>query len=325
MVTDGNNEVLRRCPEDRHAAVPSDPGRVVDRVRHEGRGVPTRHALRSQHGQAGHRRRVKLVKQPALSYHTLMLNGRRGPLKKQMVRQAIACAVDRKQVLQTAAYGDGTVTGPITSPAYSYSATDGLPCQPGDLTRRQETAEPTPATRTGSPSHDRGDRRVCNRRRRGAEPAGATDEDRRQPQAGQLPTSPYVTAWLGPTTTRRWRSTVAATTRILMYGRYSPPAAAWPKPAGLRFEQPSIAAHSGQRRQRSMRSGRAIFGNCRSSCWPNRRGSGCSEPDDYYLVGQGRQRVHAAPTSRSPHWRDDHRTGAACSAGGGSPRGSAVR
>ena len=30
--------------------------------------------------------------------------------------QAISCAVDRNQVLQTAAYGDGTVTGPITSP-----------------------------------------------------------------------------------------------------------------------------------------------------------------------------------------------------------------
>ena len=60
-----------------------------------------------------------LVKQPALSYHALMLNGRNGPLKNVRVRQAIACAVDRNQVMQTAAYGDGTVTGPITSPASS--------------------------------------------------------------------------------------------------------------------------------------------------------------------------------------------------------------
>ena len=65
---------------------------------------------------AGTNANYKLDKQPALSYHALMLNGRKGPLQNQQVRQAIACAVDRNQVLQTAAYGDGTVTGPITSP-----------------------------------------------------------------------------------------------------------------------------------------------------------------------------------------------------------------
>jgi peptide/nickel transport system substrate-binding protein len=75
---------------------------------------------------------MKLVKQPTLAYHALMLNGRRGPLKNVKVRQAIACAIDRQQVVETAAFGDGKVTGPITSPAFTYDETAGLPCTPGD-------------------------------------------------------------------------------------------------------------------------------------------------------------------------------------------------
>lgn len=78
---------------------------------------------------------VTLVKQPALSYHALMLNGRRAPLDKPAVRQAIACAVDRQQVITTVANGDGKVTGPITSPAFDYSATQGLPCTAGDTAK----------------------------------------------------------------------------------------------------------------------------------------------------------------------------------------------
>jgi peptide/nickel transport system substrate-binding protein len=83
--------------------------------------------------QAGGLRGVKLLKEPDLAYHALMLNGRKGPLTNQRVRQAIACAIDPKQVLRTAAYGDGIVTGPITSPMYQYSTTAGLPCSPGDV------------------------------------------------------------------------------------------------------------------------------------------------------------------------------------------------
>jgi peptide/nickel transport system substrate-binding protein len=75
---------------------------------------------------------MKLVKEPTLAYHALMLNGRRGPLKDVRVRQAIACAIDRQQVIDTAAFGDGKPTGPITSPAFTYDESDGLPCTPGD-------------------------------------------------------------------------------------------------------------------------------------------------------------------------------------------------
>lgn len=75
---------------------------------------------------------LKVASTPSMAYHTLMLNGRRKPLDQLTVRQAIACAIDRKQVIDTAVAGQGTVTGPITSPGYHLSPTDGLPCRPGD-------------------------------------------------------------------------------------------------------------------------------------------------------------------------------------------------
>ncbi len=75
---------------------------------------------------------VEVQSQPTLSYHVLQLNAARGPLQDVRVRQAIACALDRKQVVQQAYFGDGEVTGPITSPAFEYDATDGLPCESPD-------------------------------------------------------------------------------------------------------------------------------------------------------------------------------------------------
>jgi peptide/nickel transport system substrate-binding protein len=77
---------------------------------------------------------LKAASTPSLAYHALMLNGRRKPLDDIAVRQAIACAVDRKQVVDTAVAGQGTVTGPITSPGLNLPVTDGLPCKPGDTT-----------------------------------------------------------------------------------------------------------------------------------------------------------------------------------------------
>ncbi|GAA1711432.1 ABC transporter substrate-binding protein [Fodinicola feengrottensis] len=76
---------------------------------------------------------VTVVNEPTLSYHVLQLNGRRGPLANVKARQAIACAVDRPQLAASVYFGHATVTGPITSPAYPYDATAGLPCKPGDV------------------------------------------------------------------------------------------------------------------------------------------------------------------------------------------------
>ena len=75
---------------------------------------------------------LTLQRIPAIDYHALMLNGRRPPLDEPEVRQAIACAIDRQEVVDSAALGEGEVAGPITSPAYRSDPAAGLPCDPPD-------------------------------------------------------------------------------------------------------------------------------------------------------------------------------------------------
>ncbi|MGH3588899.1 MAG: ABC transporter substrate-binding protein, partial [Pseudonocardia sp.] len=71
-------------------------------------------------------------KTPQLSYHVLQLNARKSPLDNLDVRLAIQCAIDRQQVLDTAALGEGEVVGPITSPAYR-SDPAARPCPQRDV------------------------------------------------------------------------------------------------------------------------------------------------------------------------------------------------
>ena len=80
---------------------------------------------------------VTVTPTPQLSYHSLMLNGRRGDLADVNVRLAIQCAIDRQEVLDTAAFGEGEVTGPITSPAF-LSDPAARPCPVRDLDRAGE-------------------------------------------------------------------------------------------------------------------------------------------------------------------------------------------
>jgi peptide/nickel transport system substrate-binding protein len=80
---------------------------------------------------------VTVTKTPQLSYHALQLNARRGDLTDVNVRLAIQCAIDRQQVLDTAALGEGEVTGPITSPAYK-SDPKARPCPTRDLAKAKE-------------------------------------------------------------------------------------------------------------------------------------------------------------------------------------------
>ncbi len=61
---------------------------------------------------------VQLTKKPVLSYHVLQLNPSRTPLTELGVRQAISCALDRQDILDTALLGEGSVTGPLTMDAY---------------------------------------------------------------------------------------------------------------------------------------------------------------------------------------------------------------
>jgi len=77
---------------------------------------------------------ISIAKTALLSYHVLQLNARQGALQDVNVRLAIQCAIDRQQVLDTAAMGEGQVTGPITSPAYR-SDPSSRPCPTRDLAK----------------------------------------------------------------------------------------------------------------------------------------------------------------------------------------------
>ncbi|HEY2671126.1 MAG TPA: ABC transporter substrate-binding protein [Rugosimonospora sp.] len=70
---------------------------------------------------------LTLDKTPDLAYHVLQLNSRSAPLNNLDVRLAMQCAISRQQVINTAALGEGTPIGPITSPAYK-SDPNSQPC-----------------------------------------------------------------------------------------------------------------------------------------------------------------------------------------------------
>jgi peptide/nickel transport system substrate-binding protein len=77
---------------------------------------------------------ITVTKTPQLAYHALQLNARHAPLDNVKVRLAISCAIDRQQVLDTAALSEGQVTGPITSPAFR-SDPSARPCPTRDVTK----------------------------------------------------------------------------------------------------------------------------------------------------------------------------------------------
>lgn len=80
---------------------------------------------------------VNVTETPQLSYHVLQINSRVAPLDDVNVRLAIACAIDRQEVLDTAALGAGEITGPITSPAFR-SDPAARPCPEADVDAAKE-------------------------------------------------------------------------------------------------------------------------------------------------------------------------------------------
>ncbi|ARO13890.1 ABC transporter substrate-binding protein [Ketogulonicigenium robustum] len=80
---------------------------------------------------------VTLNRTPQLAYHVLQLNASHAPFDNLAVRQAISCAIDRQDVLDTAMIGEGTVTGPLTMPAYATDPAN-LFCYQQDLDKARE-------------------------------------------------------------------------------------------------------------------------------------------------------------------------------------------
>lgn len=70
---------------------------------------------------------------PGLAYNVLQMNASRPPMDNLKVRQAISCAVNRQEVLDTALVGEGQLTGPLTMPAYA--------SDPGTLFCHQQDVE----------------------------------------------------------------------------------------------------------------------------------------------------------------------------------------
>jgi len=81
---------------------------------------------------------LNLVRTTALSYHVLQLNSTHKPFDNQKVRQALSCAIDRQQVVDTAALSEGKVTGPNTIPLYQPNTTDSLPCYKTDAAKAKQ-------------------------------------------------------------------------------------------------------------------------------------------------------------------------------------------
>lgn len=235
-----------------------------------------------------------LVKQPTLAYHTFMLNGRRGPLQNQQVRQAIACAVDREQVLKTAAYGDGEVTGPITSPAFEYPATEGLPCKPGDTAQAKQML--TAAGFGGGFSLDT----IVETGEYASAGAEAQNLQAQLAKIGvnlnlrQLPTSPYVQAWLGADYEAAVALNGGSYDPYLMYGRYFGTGGSLSKPAGL--ESPALAdllAKGNATNDEAQR--KSIYGDLQKQLLAESPWIWMFRSDDYYLVKSGVNGFAARP------------------------------
>ena len=69
---------------------------------------------------------------PALGYFPFFLNSSREPLNVKEVRQAIACAIDRQELIDAALFGFGQETGPYVEGPFATDPWDGLPCDGPD-------------------------------------------------------------------------------------------------------------------------------------------------------------------------------------------------
>jgi peptide/nickel transport system substrate-binding protein len=83
---------------------------------------------------------IDVQKTPTLDYHLLQINARHKPLDDRNVRLALSCAIDRKEVLDSAAMGAGEVIGPITSPNFKSDAKD-RPCPSADVDKAKQYLE----------------------------------------------------------------------------------------------------------------------------------------------------------------------------------------
>lgn len=80
---------------------------------------------------------VTLHRTPTLSYNVIQLRAAVEPLDKLEVRQAMSCAINRQEIVDVAALGEGRVTGPLTMANFALP-TDDLFCYEQDVERAKE-------------------------------------------------------------------------------------------------------------------------------------------------------------------------------------------
>lgn len=80
---------------------------------------------------------LELNRVPGLAYNVLQLNPSRAPMDNLMVRQAISCAVNRQEIIDSALAGEGKVTGPLTMPAFAEDP-DTLFCYKQDVAKAKQ-------------------------------------------------------------------------------------------------------------------------------------------------------------------------------------------
>jgi peptide/nickel transport system substrate-binding protein len=177
--------------------------------------------------------KLQLLGTDTLAYHVLQLNGRRGPLRNLAARQAIACAVDRDEVIDTAYFGTGEATGPITSPAYEFDALQGLPCDPPDIDAAKALLK-----KAGHPDGFTLDTIVMV----GNYATASTIAQSVQAQLAKIgvrlklhqqQSSVYVKAWLAADFDAAVAKNGGSTDPYLMYGRYFEKDGSLSGPAGL--------------------------------------------------------------------------------------------
>lgn len=80
---------------------------------------------------------LQLNRTPGLAYNVLQLNPSRPPMDNLKVRQAMSCAIDRQAIVDAALAGEGTVTGPLTMPAFAQDPNT-LFCYKQDLEKAKQ-------------------------------------------------------------------------------------------------------------------------------------------------------------------------------------------
>ncbi len=78
-----------------------------------------------------------VTRAPALGFYALQLNATRPTFADVRVRQAIACALDRQEIIDAAFAGEGVLTGAITVPFYR-APLDDLPCVKKDSDKARQ-------------------------------------------------------------------------------------------------------------------------------------------------------------------------------------------